>query len=629
MINAKDITMKVSSGGIITHPDDTPDQFTLADQTNVTTSTLIESSPIVLSGMDSFATAQSSVDIGEQQINAAAWTSSSANVTNGDAIRVRHTSSASQGTQTDQVLTVGNVQDTFSLTTENTQSAQLGTITAGSPLTHPNNNIRWTFNQNVEYGGFGNPNQDRYIVHPGGTLTLVTVEYNTGSSWVNGGATAGTMISPNGNGSQGLSSSAPGHSGALNVATSLPTTLSIDDSVLSAGNPRTPGGNLSVIEDCECLCVLGAHATQGDLRPPWAGTDRTINFNISDIDYGVLANDTAEPGAPSWTNIESVIQRPWVHFGGMAEWQARSHHPFNNMRDYSRDMLGESGPVMAMLNTSATNATKANAAAAICQLGIDLYQVYLDGCITFRANGGQGNGWKAPIVIAGALLGDASMRDIGYATHVEAGDVLPIFGEDGIFYVTTGDIASFNYGDPYESGTVTSANGGTAIVDSGASFVDGAPTSANGVLAGQIVRNTTTGATAVTTGFTSSTQIPHSQLTGGTRQNWQAGDSYEISDLAMPEWKFDAFPSTYTTGATRVWDTGGYRNNQFNCCTGWWWFGELYAIEAMGLISNWGHQATFDYLERFYYVEDSKGKITSWQQAQWAANHSWGYMPAP
>lgn len=117
-INAIDITMKAVSGGTLTQPDDVPNQFTFIDQTDVLLNTLIESAPIIVSGMDSFATADISVDIGEYSINAAAWTATAGTVGEGDSVRVRHTSSGTESTTTNQVLTINGIQDTFSLTTE-------------------------------------------------------------------------------------------------------------------------------------------------------------------------------------------------------------------------------------------------------------------------------------------------------------------------------------------------------------------------------------------------------------------------------------------------------------------------------------------------------------------------------
>jgi len=71
--------------------DTTPDAFTFTDQTGVALSTVIESAAITVSGINSAAAI--SVTGGEYSINGGAWTSAAGTVTNGQTVKVRHTSS--------------------------------------------------------------------------------------------------------------------------------------------------------------------------------------------------------------------------------------------------------------------------------------------------------------------------------------------------------------------------------------------------------------------------------------------------------------------------------------------------------------------------------------------------------
>lgn len=100
---------------IPTGADTTPDAFTFTDQTNVALSTLTESNAITVSGIT--AAAAISVTGGEYQINGGSWVTSSGTVSNGDSVKVRHTSSASNSTATNTTLTIGGVSDTFTTTT--------------------------------------------------------------------------------------------------------------------------------------------------------------------------------------------------------------------------------------------------------------------------------------------------------------------------------------------------------------------------------------------------------------------------------------------------------------------------------------------------------------------------------
>jgi hypothetical protein len=97
--------------------DSTPDNFVLPDISGVGRSTTVVSDPPVpIVGLTAAATI--TVANGEYSINGGAFTSSPGSITNGQTVRVRHTSSPSYNTTVNTVLTVGGVADTFSSTTE-------------------------------------------------------------------------------------------------------------------------------------------------------------------------------------------------------------------------------------------------------------------------------------------------------------------------------------------------------------------------------------------------------------------------------------------------------------------------------------------------------------------------------
>jgi hypothetical protein len=98
-------------------PDGVPDAFSFSDETNVPLSTVITSGPITVSGID--VPVDISITGGTYSINGAAFTAGPGvgAVVNGDSIRVRVTSSASNLTTVSAVLTIGGVSDTFSVRT--------------------------------------------------------------------------------------------------------------------------------------------------------------------------------------------------------------------------------------------------------------------------------------------------------------------------------------------------------------------------------------------------------------------------------------------------------------------------------------------------------------------------------
>lgn len=95
--------------------DTTPDPFSFADQTGVALGTAITSAFVTITGIDTVASI--SVVGGEYSINGGAFTSSAGTVDNGDEVRARHTASDEYLTDTDTVVTIGGVSDTFTSTT--------------------------------------------------------------------------------------------------------------------------------------------------------------------------------------------------------------------------------------------------------------------------------------------------------------------------------------------------------------------------------------------------------------------------------------------------------------------------------------------------------------------------------
>lgn len=91
--------------------DTTPDPFSFVDQIGVALEGVITSAPITVTGIN--AAAAITVTGGEYSINGGAFTSDPGTVNNGDEVRARHTASDEYLTDTDTVVTIGGVSDTF------------------------------------------------------------------------------------------------------------------------------------------------------------------------------------------------------------------------------------------------------------------------------------------------------------------------------------------------------------------------------------------------------------------------------------------------------------------------------------------------------------------------------------
>lgn len=90
--------------------------FSFTDQADVALNTLITSNTIVVAGL--LNTAVVSVTGGEYSINGGAYTSTSETVNNNDSITLRTTSSVTGSTLVNVILTIGDISDTFTVTTE-------------------------------------------------------------------------------------------------------------------------------------------------------------------------------------------------------------------------------------------------------------------------------------------------------------------------------------------------------------------------------------------------------------------------------------------------------------------------------------------------------------------------------
>ncbi len=96
-------------------PDSTPDTFTFTSQTGVALNTKVYSNAVDIAGIN--AAAKVHVSGGEYQIDFGGWTSADGDISPGQSIAVRHTSSGSYSTPVTTTLTVGGVAATFRSTT--------------------------------------------------------------------------------------------------------------------------------------------------------------------------------------------------------------------------------------------------------------------------------------------------------------------------------------------------------------------------------------------------------------------------------------------------------------------------------------------------------------------------------
>ncbi|MBO0611373.1 cellulase family glycosylhydrolase [Thiothrix fructosivorans] len=97
--------------------DTKPDSFSFTAQTGVTPSTIVESNPITVSGINTPASISVTGTGAAYSVNGGIYTSTAGTISNGSTLKVRHTSSSKALTAVSSTLTIGGVASSFKSTT--------------------------------------------------------------------------------------------------------------------------------------------------------------------------------------------------------------------------------------------------------------------------------------------------------------------------------------------------------------------------------------------------------------------------------------------------------------------------------------------------------------------------------
>jgi outer membrane protein assembly factor BamB len=179
--------------------DTTPDAFSFASQANVATTSLVESSVAILSGIN--APAPVTVVGGEYAINNTAYTAAAGTVTNGQQVRLRLVSSATPGTTTTATLTVGGISASFSVSTAAATSDDLQPIGSQnwSMFGHDYANTRASKDRTIASQHLSNLRVTQRVVGAGVSSTPAVVDgvvyYSDYAGWLKAvNAETGTQI---------------------------------------------------------------------------------------------------------------------------------------------------------------------------------------------------------------------------------------------------------------------------------------------------------------------------------------------------------------------------------------------------------------------------------------------------
>mgnify|MGYP007073200428 CR=1 FL=1 len=327
-----------------------------------------------------------------------------------------------------------------------TRIAPLPTATAPTS-TITRHGITFQFAQPVPAGRF--VNGDWFVVGP---ATLVGM--SPPCAVVNGRVVNGAMINPDpstqDHGYDSLLFDPQRYSHARNVAWNLsaanPRQLVPNQSLIKVvSNPNT--SQIPVLQTCAVLTVLDSAPPEGSFRPPYAGADHAVRYDVEMLDLDRLLSLPPPAGRPDFASQTARFERPWLdHAPG---WATRYMHPLENMPDYGRDFAALYNEAALMCHTAAPLAAKRELAMRLVQIGIDFFG-NVEGGAYWEGVGGHGSGRKLPILFAGALLGDADMLAVGVdypSVRHPNGTYSAHFGEDcQTFYVEQTGPGQVNWG---------------------------------------------------------------------------------------------------------------------------------------------------------------------------------------
>ncbi|HSA28273.1 MAG TPA: PKD domain-containing protein [Phycisphaerae bacterium] len=321
--------------------------------------------------------------------------------------------------------------------------------------------ITWTFDKRYRVGKF--VNGDWWVKGP---VTVTAID--PPSVTVGGRIMNGSMLDPSAlNGAtQGYDSAmyreyGPAYSPALNVALGLspgsPRTVPANSSLVStiSVNPLESSPNAlqkQVLLSASVLTVTTGLVGDGSFRPPYSGSDKSIRFTRAQLDYSRFANLAPVSGTPDPDGVRSAaFQR--VCLDHVPNWMGAdySHHR-SGVPGYGREFSSAVGTGYLLLNLNVAPEKKERLLIDMVQAGIDLYGVLVNGGQdNWVGQGGEASGRFPLILLAGVVLHDAAMTNVGQLATVNGGPYR--FGElEQTFYVTQVDIDRLHnsYGSPQD-----------------------------------------------------------------------------------------------------------------------------------------------------------------------------------
>ena len=313
--------------------------------------------------------------------------------------------------------------------------------------------IQWTFSDLEEYGQFANG--DYWVLDNGAGVTIISI--SPASTNIFGRIQHGSMLNPTESESGYDSTMGASYNASLNVgrpngldlSNENPLTITGGNSLVSSRTNDTPNTRPQLV-DASVLTIVSSRPPVGSFRPPYSGTDKSFNWNVSDIQWNKLPalSKASVDSVPILATLQEKIENVWLDHGG-GSWTGRYYHPSNNMPDYGRDMAIITGDVALALMLDFTQTELEPLMYSFLQLGIDWYGITENriNIITtttqgglWMGGGGHGHGRQWPMLFTGLMFDDDNI--LKYMNGI----TYPIFQEQQQhFYVTRADVDRERY----------------------------------------------------------------------------------------------------------------------------------------------------------------------------------------
>lgn len=202
------------------------------------------------------------------------------------------------------------------------------------------------------------------------------------------------------------------------VSQIIPPNCALDQGVYTGwsgmvGNP-IENCNRSPVKDAAVLTVLTSVPPTNSFRPPYVGSNKTIQFNKNQLDYSKLAQLTPTASNPPLSAVERLIERVNIQTNF---WSSESVQPVENSAGYGRDLARGINLALLAANMNYTNSQKETLVVRLAQMGIDFKAIYDIPGQAWYGLGGHGSGRLGVIKFAGDVLNNQAMAQIGLTSH--------------------------------------------------------------------------------------------------------------------------------------------------------------------------------------------------------------------